>query len=523
MENISKIASTGRYAVTIHVPAHWNDHCFKGRAVVPAVMAMQLLSNWMQQQYPYLNPCHIKRARFEKFLILPQTNQPIEAFVDLENGSDGSVRAALLTKTKAKSANITRTKVHAQVYFVRPENRSVEPALDLAAILEGTCFKVDPIQLYQDLVPFGPSFRNIVKPLWLTFEGALAWIVAPDLPDNKTALPLGSPFVLDAAFHAACVWSQRFAHVVAFPIGIEERIVLKPTQPGQSYISRVFPIKIDDDVLIFDLWILDQEGAVLELLKGVKMRDVSGGRLRPPHWIQSEVNLARPDRLSPYCNKIVLAERDTLMPFAHKCLTAFEKRKTIGMGEKRRVDYIAARIALKRLSRKLSGDDYQTPAPKIATIKADNIRPKCLSTDGTRSFFCSVSHDHRFVLAVASNQPLGVDVEALSEKVLKGLHLFMNPAEMERIRSCRLDEIDASIRVWSIKESVAKAMQISLADAWQSTEVMTIGAQFSALKFKGRQTGQAVHQQFNHHLFTLVYWPDSKSDCKSDSQPDRKS
>jgi phosphopantetheinyl transferase len=522
MENISKIASTGRHAVTIQVPPHWNDHRFQGRAVLPAVVAMQLLSNWMQQQHPPINPCHIKRARFEKFLNLPQTNEPIEAFVDLENGTDGSVRVALLTKTKAKSVKITRTKVHAQVDFVRSEGRPVEPALDLAAILEGNCFKVDPRQIYQDLVPFGPSFRNIVKPLCLTHEGALAWIAAPDLPDNKTALPLGSPFVLDAALHAACVWSQRFADVVAFPIGIEERIVLKPTQPGQTYISRVFPIKIDDDVLIFDLWILDQEGAVLELLKGVKMRDVSGGRLRPPHWIQSEVNLARPDRLNPYCSKIVLAERDTLMPFAHKCLTVSEKRKTIGMGEKRRIDYIATRMVLKRLSRKLSSDDDQTPAPKIATIKADNIRPQCLSTDGTRSFFCSASHDHRFVLAAASNRPLGVDVEALSEKVLKGLHLFMNPAEMERIRSCRLDEIDASIRVWSIKESVAKAMQISLADAWHGTEVITIGARLSELKFNGRQTGQAVHQQFNHHLFTLVYWPDNKSDSQSDSQPDRK-
>ena len=514
MENISKIASTGRYAVTIHAPVHWGDHCFKGRAVLPAAEAMQLLSNWMQQQHPPLNPCHIKRARFEKFLNLPITNEPIEAFVDYKIWVDGSVRAALLTKTKAKSVKITRTKVHAQVDFISQENRPAEPALDLAAILEGNCFKVDPRRIYQELVPFGPSFRNIVKPLCLTFEGALAWIVTPDLPDNQTALPLGSPLVLDAAFHAACVWSQRFADVVAFPIGIKERIVLEPTQPGRTYIGRVFPIKIDGNILLFDIWILDPDGRVLELLKGVKMRDVSGGRLHPPDWIRAEVNLAGANRLNPYCSKIVLAERDTLMPFAHKCLTDLEKCKTICMKKKRRIDYLSARMVLKRLSRKLSGDDYQTPAQKIATLKMDNIRPHCSSTDGTRSFFCSVSHDHRFVLAAASDQPLGVDVEALSEKVLRGLHLFMNPTEIERIRSCRLDEIDAAIRVWSIKESVAKAMNISLADAWHSTEVITIGAQLSELKIKGCQIASAVHQQFNHHLFTLVYWPDSKTDSK---------
>jgi phosphopantetheinyl transferase len=505
MEDISKIRSSGRQPVIIRMPAHWADHYFQGRAVLPAVEAMQLLSHWVQKLNPQFKQFHLKQIKFEKFLNLPQINGQIEAFLDLKKQENGSLRAALMTKTKAKSAQITRTKVHAQLDFTQEKDHSIELPLDLAAALEGCCFKVAPHQIYKELVPFGPSYQNIIKPLYLTTEGALAWIAAPDLSDGQTTIPLGSPFVLDAAFHAACVWGQRYADIVAFPVGIDRRVILNPTQPGHPYISRVFPIKTDDNILVFDIWILDRKGGFLELLEGVKMRDVSGGRIHPPDWIRADGTTTLTDRFSCYCNKIVLVERDTLMPFAHRCLTDTEKRRTVNMGEKRRIGFLSARMACKRLSRKLSGHNDKTPAHKISTLHKDEIRPRCTSTDGTRSFHCSISHDRRFTLAVASIRPLGVDVEVLSQKILRGVHLFMSTTEQERMRSCGLDEIDAAIRIWSIKESVAKAMNLSLVHAWRGTEVLTIGKRQSDLKINGSQKAQAVHQQLDNHLFTLVY------------------
>jgi hypothetical protein len=193
----------------------------------------------------------------------------------------------LTTKVKAKSIKMTRTKVHARLDFIPQKNDSIESALDAIPVFKGGCFKVDPHQLYAELVPFGPFYQNIVEPLCLTNNGALAWIAAPDLLDRQTTMPLGSPFVLDAAFHAACVWGQRFANVVAFPVAIDERIMLNRTQPGHIYISYVFPIKIDKTNLVFDIRILDSHGTLFEILKGVNMRDVNGGRLYPPDWIQA--------------------------------------------------------------------------------------------------------------------------------------------------------------------------------------------------------------------------------------------
>ena len=63
-------------------------------------------------------------------------------------------------------------------------------------------------------------------------------------------------------------------------------MVVSPACPGQHYSSRLVPIHTAADVLIFDIWIYDSGGRLCELAAGVRMRDVSGGRLQPPGWIR---------------------------------------------------------------------------------------------------------------------------------------------------------------------------------------------------------------------------------------------
>jgi hypothetical protein len=286
MADLSAMTGPGeRVSVRIEVPAHWADHHVMGRAVLPAVEAMQLLTRWTARLRPGAYGGCIGQAAFDKFLDLPAPGETIDAFCDLTDLSDGAVRAALATRRQAKSAAITRTIIHAQVLFESNPHPVMAMPADMPAALAGPCFSVAPQALYNELVPFGPAYRNISRSLELSPEGALAFIQAPFIEDGQTDAPLGSPFVPDAAFHAACVWSQRFADVVAFPVGIDERRIINPTQPGGTYIGRILPVHAGDGLLVFDILILDMDGGLYESLKGVRMRDISGGRLRPPGWV----------------------------------------------------------------------------------------------------------------------------------------------------------------------------------------------------------------------------------------------
>jgi phosphopantetheinyl transferase len=353
-------------------------------------------------------------------------------------------------------------------------------------------------------VPFGPGFQSISEPLRLTEEGALAVIRAPEGARPHTDLHLGSPFVLDGAFHAACVWSQRFAGVTAFPVGIDQRMLVAPTRPGDTYVSRIFPKETRSALLTFDIWILGADGQLFEMLKGVRMRDVSGGKLHPPDWIRSRDAVGPLERMAGHSAAVAIIDRTTLMPFADQCLAEPERRRTVRMGPKRLIDYLSARIACKRLSRQLSGNDLCTPAREIVTLDTDGIRPSC-SGIGGRSYYCSVSHDRRFAVAVAGEQPIGVDVEALDEKVLKSLHLFMDNGEQQAVRTSSLGPVGAAVRVWTIKEAVAKMLNMNLADAWARAHVLAIEAEQSRVRIADGPEVSVIHQLLDDHLITLVH------------------
>jgi len=491
-------------AVTIDVPPHWADHHFQGRAVLPAVEAMQLLAHWVKRFRTSLDVRCINEAAFDRFLELPPTGGSIEAWCEMENLADGGLRAALLTKTPSKSARMTRTKVHAKLAFYPPVELPPLADLDLTSALDGVCFSVDTGLIYKELVPFGPGFQTICQPLRLTAEGALAVIRAPQVADRQTDLHLGSPFVLDGAFHAACVWSQRFAGVVAFPVGIGQRLIAAPTRPGDTYVSRIFPVQTESALLIFDIWIMDAEGRLIEKLDGVRMRDVSGGKVRPPEWVRSRDGAGSLKRIADHSAAVAMIDRSTLMPFSDRCLAESERRRTIKMGTKRLTDYLSARLACKRLSRQLSGNDRRTPAQEIVTITTDGVRPCCPVTNG-RTYYCSVSHDRRFAVAVASAKPIGIDVETLDERVLKSLHLFMDAGEQETVRASALGPVGAAVRVWTTKEAVAKMLNIHLADAWARTHLLTIEAEQSSVRINDGPATAVVHQSVEDHLITLVY------------------
>ena len=150
--------------------------------------------------------------------------------------------------------------------------------------------EIPPDKIYSDLVPFGKAYRNIHDQLIISENGATARTHARSV--NKPALNFadtGSPFPLDAAFHAACVWGQRYAQTVAFPVRIEKRVIFKPTQPGTTYLSRIIPVRKRPELLTFDIWIYGHDGNLYEGARGVQMRDISAGRLKPPRWIMEDL------------------------------------------------------------------------------------------------------------------------------------------------------------------------------------------------------------------------------------------
>jgi hypothetical protein len=194
------------------------------------------------------------------------------------------VVAQLKSKRRGKRG-IARTLTHARMIFgsVAEESKTAD-RMAAAACSQAAIKPPSPENIYAELVPFGPSYRNIRAITGFDGRGIRAQIAAPALPPDGGCLHLGSPFVLDAAFHAACVWAQCHAGIVAFPVGVGRRKILRPCKAGGRYGAVVSVREKDPALLVFDITI-EANGVIYEIVESVQMRDVSGGRLKPPSWI----------------------------------------------------------------------------------------------------------------------------------------------------------------------------------------------------------------------------------------------
>jgi hypothetical protein len=284
MEKFSQIIHKNCIPIKIPVFPYLLDHQFMGKAVLPAVESMKILVDSARTHMNNIENAYITNASFDKFLFLREHEDFIEAFNDFEFHENGHIQAKLVTRFQSGKSSITRFIEHVTIHFSFSTKAMEQPPFDPGSLLGKDPFKIAPDVIYRELVPFGPSYRNIREPLLVSPDGAVASVYGGDSIDGDNLL-LGSPFTLDAAFHAACAWGQRYHHVVAFPVGFSERHIFRPTCFGNNYTALIKPVHIDKKTLVFDIRIYDRENNIHETISGVRMRDVSGGRLKPPEWL----------------------------------------------------------------------------------------------------------------------------------------------------------------------------------------------------------------------------------------------
>jgi len=280
---LSQIINQQRIPLEIPVAPYLHDHRFEGRIVLPAVEAMQVLALTTKARFPETAIHSIRNARFDKFIYIRPEDQSINAFNAIQVCENGAIIAKLITKTGSPNTTITRVKEHVSLTFDQTTPPHKKP-LFKENYSQKSPYMISTSRLYKDLVPFGPAFQNIKK-LNLFKESAEATIKsAVSIPTGPE--PLGSPFPLDAAFHAACAWGQRYADVVAFPVGFDHRRIIKPTHCGKTYEARIKIVQKETAALIFDIRLYSSNGDLCEMLTGVRMRDVSRGRMKPPQWVK---------------------------------------------------------------------------------------------------------------------------------------------------------------------------------------------------------------------------------------------
>jgi hypothetical protein len=247
---------------------------------------MQVLAAAARERFPDLDVATLADVRFDRFLYPPSDQGGIEAAAELERRENGDVTAVLVTRTRPKRTAMTRAVRHVSLRIPGSDgDGGCAPMKPFALPDDAPDLSIEPSHLYRDLVPFGPAFRNVAEPLHLWPAGAVAMVSGGPWDLATLPGPLGSPFPLDAAFHAACAWGQRYAGIVAFPVSVDRRYLFLPTRSGETYTTVVMPVETDGGRLVFDILIYDPCRRPCEFISRLVMGDVSRGRLTPPAWV----------------------------------------------------------------------------------------------------------------------------------------------------------------------------------------------------------------------------------------------
>jgi len=275
------------FPLEIPVLPHMRDHAFDGRVMFSAAELLHLIAYTVTARLPSLSTGGQADALFPRFLLLPPEEvQVLPVQLELSTHPNGEVTARLRREFQSRSGAFSRLREHVRVRFLKEIPKAcASPVFNRALERPGNDFEIPAERIYEELVPFGPAYRNIRGRLRLNAEGAVALLQTGG--ESFPGCYPGAPLITDAAFHAACVWGQRYAGRVVFPIGFSRRYCWKGVQAEVPYLCRVMPVGTERDVLIFDLWIHEQEGTLCEAILGLRMADVTAGRIKPPLWVKA--------------------------------------------------------------------------------------------------------------------------------------------------------------------------------------------------------------------------------------------
>ncbi len=440
-------------------------------------------------------------ARFHKTAVFPADSPSIPVSTVLESLPDGNLHARLESREPVPGAPSVPGDLVSVTCATDGNIRAIlhYPPLEAACAAVGHALAVDADRLYSGLVPAGPAFRNLKDTVFLTPDGALATLVAPDM--GPCGGPLGSPFVLEAAFQAARAWALRYYGVKTRVSGYAARRVHQPAWPKTPYVCRVFPDGLEKGAPRFDVFLYNEDGVLVDAAAGVRTQVVEGGA-PVPDWA---VEMESPDfsPIETLCRGFLYMDTRCLAPFAHRTLSREEREGAETRLAGRYFRCAAARVLVKQIVREALEVDLSLDAREIVTAASPGECPRAVVAGMDTGVRVSAAHSARYAAAVLDSAPVGVHVEERGGRCLQHAPAYMDHSEELLCWDSVLEPRRAAVRAWSFKKAAAKALGLPQTKAWRAVRIVSLGKEESTA-LHGSQRISARHVTAHNHTFTVV-------------------
>ncbi|MEK7704113.1 MAG: SDR family NAD(P)-dependent oxidoreductase [Myxococcota bacterium] len=432
------------------------DHRIDGTPVLPGVLGIELMVQ-AAADATGSRPLRLTGVEFRSPLKLHR-DEAVDAAIELER-AEGGMRATLVSSFAGPAGRrLRREHFSALIHFDRSSSLTPPGSMD------GT--PTPPLVTRDDLYAryfHGPLFRVLAdvtnrrtdamqaRPI----ESQPAWLV------GQTTRPLVSlPYLREAGFQLAGLWEMMELGRMALPAGIEELHLLADTDVGADVCVTARNLRVGDSGCTFDVWGAEGGGKVVDVMRGYRTvvlrplapneRFVSTDAAGEFEKVELAEVRAQLDRQGETWLDSLLSTRER----AH-----YARLKT----DKRRMDWLAGRLAAKRLViRVVTGRDGVTLAPPDISVVPDPQGAPTVEIVGTDTVHLSLTHADGVAFAFASpsaNVRPGIDVEKVKERDAGFARDFFTAVEQDEAQADEYPAASLTCR-WAVKEAVLKALGI---------------------------------------------------------------
>lgn len=470
-----------------------DDHRIDGVVLLPGVLGLELMVRGAVAHCG--KPAtRVRQVRFAQPLKLFK-DQALEARVEVTPDLKGDTAAVELVSIfeGPNGKRVRRAHFEATVVLGSPIQPEAPPVLPLELPRTPGLARADIYSRYFH----GPRFQVLGEIPWLGEDGIAVKphpAVQPWVAGNVALRT--QPELREAGFQAAGLWEMVELGRMALPSGIED-LQLGPAIPeGAEVVVEARLRAAKDEGSVFDVWVRDTDGNIYDVMLGyrtITLRDLTASeRFEPlqergeaPRWLWVDVAQVQ---------AVWSHDADRLL---NRYLSPGERRHYAELkSDKRRVEWLAGRIAAKRLlrQRRYAQEGAIIPYGAI-TILADSLGAPGVSIVGENEPppRLSISHSAGWAAALASSETAvapGIDVERVEARAESFGEQFFTSAEQEYVAASSQPN-QMLTALWAVKEAMLKALGIGARVDLRDVEVQRQGEAWEVrLRNEAAQEGE---------------------------------
>lgn len=414
------------------------------RSIVPLTMEVSILRQEIEREFPEYIVVEIEKIEAFKWLVVADV---VKINIVLSWQSRFAIQASI-------EGFMNATAILAPRY-----PRSIAPSDN--TLRNPRASSVSAEQLYADKWMFhGPAYQGVTE----------IGSIADNGIEGRIVVPTGQGSLLDNMGQFAGFWVMETAEVnpLAMPIGVD-KILFYTKEPsvGEKFECRVWIREFDDDHCQSDIELIDADGRVAVAIKGWTTRRYKMDR---DFWMRvKEVHL-RPvcDAIGP--GVMIFNDRyDTAIVrdyIARRFLNQPELAEYEQCSPRGKRAWLNGRIAAKDAARRYLWEQGGPAAifPKELRIANDAAGmptvTSYLSEVAPVPPHISISHKDLIAVAIASNRPVGIDIERIAAHSDVLMDTSLCDSEKQLLSKQNRDEWFT--RFWVAKEARGKVQGTGL-------------------------------------------------------------